>query len=136
MSIKSALAGFLQSAPGITAIAGDRSYPEVIPDQVFDAASKRPCVVWSRQSAERAKTFCGTGPLTRSTFSIDCYARTSAAAEELAQAVRTSLTDYRGTMGGVEIKDAALTGDFDLLDLEPGLFRVALSFDIWHDESF
>lgn len=135
MSIKAALATFLQTAPGITALAGDRSYPEVIPDQVFDAASERPCVVWSRQSAERDKTFCGTGPITRSTFSIDCYARTSLEAEQLAQAVRTALTDYRGSMSGVEIKDVALTSDFDLLDLEPGLFRVALSFDIWHAET-
>lgn len=136
MSIKAALANFLQTTPSIIALAGDRSYPEVIPDQVFDAASKRPCLVWSRQSAQRDRTFCGTGPVTRSTFSIDCYARTSAASEELAKAVRDALTDYRGQMAGVEIKDVALTGDFDLLDLEPGLFRVSLSFDISHDESF
>lgn len=135
MSIKAALATFLRTDPGIAALAGDRSYPEVIPDQVFDEASKRPCVVWSRQGASRDRTFCGTGPVTQSTFSIDCYARTSAAAEGLAQAVRTALTDYRGSMSGVEIKDVQLTSDFDLLDLEPGLFRVALSFDIWHDET-
>ena len=135
MSIKTALSTFLRTDVGITAIAGDNVYPEVIPEQDFDAATKRPCRVWSRQGAERTKTFCGTIPLVRSTFSIDAYARTSQRAEELAQAVRSSLTDYKGDMYGVFISDVSLSSDFDLMDLEPGLFRVALSFDIWHAES-
>lgn len=135
MSIKVALSTFLRTESSITAIAGDNVYPEVIPEQDFDAASKRPCLVWGRQSVDRTKTFCGTIALVRSTFSIDAYARTSQRAEELAQAVRASLTDYKGDMHGVLISDVALQSDFDLLDLEPGLFRVALSFDIWHAES-
>lgn len=135
MSIKRGLYAFLTTAPGITALAGTRVYAEVIPDQDFDQASLRPCLVYSRQGVERTRTFCGTIPLVTSTFSIDCYAPTADAAEQLAAAVRSALTDYRGLMGSVTVQDVQLVNDFDLLDLEPGLFRVALSFAIWHLET-
>lgn len=135
MSIKRGLYAWLNAQAGITALVGANIYPEIIPDQVFDAATKRPCLVFSRQSTERTRTFCGTIGLMASTFSIDCYARTYDDAEQLAQAVRAALTDYRGAMGVETVQQAQLVGDFDLQDLEPGLFRVALSFTLWHTET-
>lgn len=135
MSIKRALYTYLSTHASVTALAGDRVYPEIIPDQVFDAVSKRPCVVYRRSSADRRKTFCGTDTLVASSFAVDCYARTYDGAETLAAAVRSALTDFRGDMSGITVKDVALSSDFDLLDLEPGLFRVSLGFDIWHVEN-
>lgn len=133
--MKAALYALLTTTAAITAIIGDRVYPEIIPEQVFDAASQRPCLVYSRQSVIRDRTLCATDSRVQSTFSIDCYARTSQAAEELAQQVRVALTDYRGTSEGVTILDAALEGDSDFLDIEPGLFRVMLTFRFWHTET-
>lgn len=135
MSIKRGLYAFLSAEAGIAAIAGDRIWPEVIPDQVFDTASKRPCLVYRRNSAARSVTFCRTVGLIASTFDIDCYAKTYDGAEQLAAAVRSALTDYTGMMGSVPVNRVFLDQDFDLLDIEPGLFRVVLTFTIWHDES-
>ncbi len=135
MSIKQGLYTFLGAQSAITNLVSDRIYPEVIPDQVFDAASKRPCLVYSRQGTERTRTFCGTIGLVQSAFNVDCYARTYQDAEALAAAVRSALTDYRGAMGSETVQSTQLIGDFDLLDLEPGLFRVSLAFAIWHLET-
>lgn len=135
MSIKRGLYAWLNAQAGITAIAGSRIWPEVIPDQVFDEASKRPCIVFSRSGTERTRTFCGTIPLVASSITIDCYARTYDGAEQLAAAVRSSLTDYRGAMGDEQVQDTRLDSDFDLVDLEPGLFRVSLGFTVWHTET-
>lgn len=135
MSLKRGLYSWLTAQAGITAIAGDRIWPEVIPQQDFDQASKRPCLVFSREAAERERTFCGTQALLVSRMRIDAYARTYDGAEQLAQAVRSALTDYAGLMGSTTVQDAVLEQDFDLMDLEPGLFRVSLVFAIWHTET-
>ena len=135
MSIKRAVYAWLGQQAGITALAADRIWPEVIPSQDFDAATKRSCLVFSRDAVERTRTFCGTIPLVVSRVSISSYARTYDAAEQLAQAVRAALTDYRGAMGSVTVADVQLEQDFDLMDLEPGLFRVDLVFAIWHTET-
>lgn len=132
MSIKTSLYTFLSTATTLMAVVSDRVFPEIIPDQVYDAASKRPCLVYSRQGVDRDMTFCGTDSLVKSTMWIDCYARRYADAESLAEIVRGLLTDYHGDMAGTFISAIHLEQDFDLMDLEPGLFRVHLVFGIWH----
>lgn len=134
MSIHSGLYAFLTADAGVSALVGTRVYPLVIPDQVFDEATKRPCLVYGRQTVDPRKTFCETIALRRSTFAVDCYAKTMAVAQSLALAVKSALVDYRGAMDDVTVSDVSLETETDLMDLEPGLFRVALSFAIWHTE--
>lgn len=132
MSIQSGLYGFLGADSGVAALVGSRIFPLVIPEQVYDEATKRPCIIYSGQSVDRTKTFCETIALQRQAFGIDCYAKTYEQAHAVATAVKSALLDYVGPMGDVTVSDVALENEFDLLDLEPGLFRVALSFVIWH----
>lgn len=134
MSIQTGLYAFLAADAGVNALVGNRIYPLVVPEQNFDETTKRPCLVYARTGLDLTKTFCGTIDLERSTFAIDCYARTYAAATTLAAAVKAALTDYVGAMGDTEVREVSLENEFDLMDLEPGLFRVALSFFIWHAE--
>lgn len=133
--MKAALYSLLTTTAGVTQLVGDRVYPEIIPEQIFDAASQRPCIVYRRQSVERERTLCSTDSKVQSTFALDCYARTAAGAEDVAQAVRVALTDFTGTVAGVSVVDTALIGDSDFLDIEPGLFRVMLTFRFWHSET-
>lgn len=132
MTIQSSLYAFLSADAGVDALVGNNIFPLVIPDQVFDEVTRRPCIVYSGQSVDRTKTFCETIALQRQTFGIDCYAKTYEQAHAVAASVKTALLDYVGPMGDVTVSDVALENEFDLLDLEPGLFRVALSFVIWH----
>lgn len=134
MSLQTSLKAFLSADAGVSALVGSRIYPLVIPDQVYDAATLRPCLVYAIQSVDRTKTFCGTVALQRVTVSVDCYAKVYVDAHALATAVETALLDFVGPMGDVTISDIASENKFDLTDLEPGLFRVALSFVVWYAE--
>ena len=130
--IQQALYGFLSTDPGVTALVNDRIYPLVIPDQVFDASSKRPCLVYAQDGLTTSQTFCETIALRSAGFMIDCYARRYEDAIGLAEAVKSALVDFRGPMGSSQISNVDLISQYDLMDLEPGLFRVALRFSIWH----
>jgi hypothetical protein len=55
-------------------------------------------------------------------------------ASELADAVRAALLGYRGLMGGVQVRDVSLDSETTLDDIEPGLYRVAQFWLIWHEE--
>jgi Protein of unknown function (DUF3168). len=131
--IKQALVSILANNPGVADLAGDRVFPQIIPQEDFDGLSKKPCIVYQRTGVGRQQTLCGTSPTMSSVFSIDCYAQTYAGAEALANAVRTALVDYRGSVAGVRISTAILDNEIDLLDIEPGLHRVSMTFTIWHD---
>jgi hypothetical protein len=133
MSIKAGLYTYLKSVGGVIAIAGDRVFPQVIPDQVYDEASKRPCVVYSVEDTERNETFCATQALRKSRVSIDSYARTYEDAETLADAVRTAVIDYSGYMGSTYVERCFIENDFDVApDIDPGIFRNRLILGIWH----
>jgi len=134
MSLQSSLYAFLSADAGIGALVSNRIFPLIIPDQEFDEASKRPCLVYSIAAMDQTKTFCGTIDLRRATVSSDCYARKYVDAVGLSTVVKDALADYVGTMGDVEVSAVSLENQFDLVDLEPGLFRVALSFFVWHAE--
>lgn len=131
--IKQALFALLAADAGVSAIANDRIYPQVIPSENFDSLSKKPCIVYRRGGVERQPLLCGTSPTMRSLFVVDCYAKTYAGAESLANAVRAAVVDFQGTVLGVIIRTVHLEGEFDLLDIEPGLHRVSMQLNIWHE---
>lgn len=112
----------------VAALVGDRVYPLVIPEQVYDAATKRPCIVYQRDGLDKSRTFCGTIGLQYSSFAFDCYARKYLDAQAVAEAVKSLFEDYQG---GV-IDDVLFENQFDGLDPEPGLFRVRVTLGFWH----
>ena len=111
-----------------------RIFRQVIPQKIPEGVPRVPCLVYERSGVERQVTYCGTSGLVRSTFSIDSYAVKSSIAHELAAAVRDALLDYRGVMGGIAVSFCSLENEFDLQDIEPGLYRVVQSWSIWHEE--
>ena len=118
----------LTSDEVLAELVGDRVYPLIIPSQVYDQATKRPCIVYQEDGLDRSRTFCGTIALQQGTFAFDCYARRYHDAHEVATALRELLTDYEGG----SIDTVIFRNQFDALDLEPGLFRVRVMFDIWY----
>lgn len=132
MSFKSSLYQFLIADSGVSSLVGVNVYPLVIPSQDYDEATKRPCLVYVVDENEKSKTFCGTISLKRKRVSLACYAKTSAEAEALKEAVNAALEDFSGDMKGTYVDNVDQDNEFDVLDLEPGLFREQLVYSIWH----
>jgi hypothetical protein len=128
---------FVTNATTAAYLAGtpNRVYPLVIPQKVPRGAPQTPCVVYETDGIDRQVTYCGTSGLSRTSMKIDCYAEDYNTAKQVAQAVREVLLDFRGLLGGtVEVRHAALETEFDLQDIEPGLYRISQSWTIWHEE--
>lgn len=107
----------------------------IIIPQATPVQQRVPCVVFNRGNVDRQVRYCGTDGVIRTSVTLDCYAISYTAARALATVVRESLIDFRGLLGNsLMVRAASLEGEFDLLDIEPGLFRVSQSWNIWHEE--
>lgn len=115
--------------------APNRIYPIVMPQKIQRGAQVTPCVVYETRSVDRQVTYCGTGGLVRTTMQLDVYADDYNTSKLVAQAVREVLMDFRGLLGGtIEVRHAALVTEFDVVDFEPGIYRVSQSWAFWHVE--
>jgi len=120
----------LDAAP-ITALVGSRMYPMVIPCEVFDRASKKPCLVYTVTSPPTDRTTCGATAVQETTVALDCYARAFDVCVALADEVRSHIQDYSGTVGATYFEDVTVTAATDIYDPDPGLFRRVLTLKIW-----
>lgn len=133
--IQEALYTHLSTDPVVAGLAGARIYPLMIPQHVYNEATRLPCLVYQRLGVDRRPTFCSSEGLIATTVRIDSYARSLGAAAQLGAAVRESLIDYTGAMGAVTVKKVLMETELDLLDVEPGLYRVSQTYSVWHLES-
>lgn len=93
-----------------------------------------PRIIYTRISTQRTQSLCGTDPKARAVMQLDCYDRSYKGSKALANAVRLTITDFRGDMAGTHISLITLDTDIDLDDPEPGLFRVSQQYFIWFIE--
>lgn len=133
--IEAGLFDHLSDDSGVTALVGTRIFPLVIPQRSAQTVLRHPCLVYSRLDVRRQQRFCETDGLVRSHFQLDCYAPTYAESASVAAATRAALIDFRGTMGTVRVRAVFLDSQNDLVEPDPGLYRVVQRFIIWHDES-
>jgi hypothetical protein len=137
--IGEAIHALLSGDAGVSAIAGSRIYPLMIPQHVYGDATKQPCIVYQRVGVARQPLFCGTDRTVNAAVQIDTYARSYERTLTLATAVRDALMDYSGAVSiatspvsSIAIKKILLDSEFDLLDIEPGLYRVSMTYSVWH----
>jgi hypothetical protein len=130
------LVAVIESHTDVTALIGDRIFPLVCPSSTFaNPQDRRPCIVYRTSSAIRGKTFCSTDGLVQEFFTFDCYALTYDVAKALSEALIAALVDYSAVSGSTRVEAVFLENEFDLLDMEPGLYRRNLSFTVWHRSS-
>lgn len=139
-ALHDALFSELTGTAAITAIVGSGTAAKIwrvlIPQRVKDAAARYPCLVIAVGALERQVANCGTVATVDARVSIDCYALSQPAAWALAREVRLALIDFRGMLGGtLRVRAASLEAERELVDLEPGTYRVMQSWQIWHKES-
>lgn len=131
-----AIKAHLEADTSVFSLMGTRFFYLIIPQRTqADAVARMPCVVFDRQGVGRQVTYCGTDGMIETTVSLNVYALTYTAVRQLAQEVRRSLIDFRGTLGGILfVRAASLSSEFDIQDIEPGLFRVVQTWSFWHEE--
>lgn len=109
----------LLDAANLTKIAGDKVYPQCLPD-----ASALPGVVYSRQSTQRAGSLGGPVGNANPRFRIECLAIASKQgykqAVAMAKAVRDQLDGFRGEWKGHWIEECTIEDEFD--DPDPPVF--------------
>ena len=132
----------LSGNAGVSAIVGTRIYPVVMPQTAYTESSKKPCIVYRFDSRLRQVRFSGTDTLVDGSLVIECYAVTRIEASELADAVRSALVDYNGTMTGTgspvssnRVQGIFLESENETFYPEPGVFIVTQDYRIWYDEA-
>jgi Protein of unknown function (DUF3168) len=119
---------YLISDSGINAIVGDRVYGLIAPQKVLP-----PFLVYLKVGDYPiAAGYCGPDAARHCVFQFDSYAKSYLGALRLAEAVRTALVGFTGTIGDTRIAFVSMETEFHAPDPEPGLFRVSNTFEIWY----
>ncbi len=140
--ISDSLYRHLSQDAGVAALVSTRIYPLVIPQQVYTEATKQPCLVYTLDTNARHVRFSGSDTLVRGILQVDCYSRSYSVAQDLAAEVRDALLDYSGAMQAntspltsVPVQTIHLESETNLMDEEPGLYRVLQRYVVWYDEA-
>lgn len=81
----------------------------VVPD-VLAQSEAIPAVVYRKQYTQHYRTLAGSkAGMAVATFELMSFADTRIAADELANDVRLSLLDAKGTIGGIDIRDVTMS---------------------------
>lgn len=132
MSMPADFVSVVMAQAAVTAIVGDRIYPQMIPPQALAEESLRPCLVYSTTMVDRDETFCATTELKSERIQLDCCALTYDGAKSLADAVAAGIIDWSGVSGGTQIQRIFCEGEYDAMDPDPGIYRRSLILVVWH----
>lgn len=132
MVIEEALSAHLLADANVSALAGTRGYPLLIP-QDGDLPA------WAFQKISGARLYSHDGPsgIAWPRFQITCQAASYSAAKALVNAIRGSLEGYAGTMGGaggVPVRGIFVDGEVDGYGFDTGTYTVRLDVIIQHEE--
>lgn len=102
-SAEATLYSILSAAPGVTAIVGNRIYPDLIPEE-----KATPYIGYERASTDSVGTLEGTVLAEQISLVIACWADTRIAAEQVADAVRTAMlgSGFKAETRGAEIDES------------------------------
>lgn len=134
MTISEALYQFLAQSQ-VASLVGTRIYPTLI-----DARVGFPAIGYEVESDEAEMHMRGEGGIAKASIVLTCWAETTLAAGQVAEAVRAALSGLRGSLGGVYCR-ACFVGDFgDVTYTDPSTaaqFRAGKQTEltIWHTQS-
>lgn len=117
----------LTQAPGIAALAEDRVYSEVLPDE-----APMPALVFDQVSVDQDEVLGGTSGTSRASISIDCWAKTRAEATALGLAVKGFLQDHSGGAGGLEVQAVFFVTQSWDFDEETQQYVTSQDFEVWY----
>lgn len=126
---------FLMTLPAVTALIGDRVYPDKLPQHIFEEGTIDPAVVYQWLGGARQATFCATDGLVEGNLQLDIYASLYDKGKAVAEVLRLALVDFQGQMGETRVGPVSLQSDGEQPpEPEPGLHRVTHTFTVWYRE--
>lgn len=133
-SPEAALCRVLQASPEVARLTGFRQYPNgsVVAEQL-------PFIAWQRTAIGRTQTLQNPAGLPRVTLEFAVYASTYESAREVADAVRSVLDGYGGSVLGCTVSQCSLENERDDLvslagaDLPPA-YQITQQYDVWWQE--
>lgn len=123
----------LSKHAAIAALCGERVRPQRLRQQ-----DTYPALVFTKISEQHPAHLNGTWTRAQCRYQIDCYARSQATADELAEAVRQCLHGYRGPMGSTRVVHCTLDQQADFAH-EPvhgdddAIYRVSADYMLWYE---
>ncbi len=105
MSIRNGLRTYLLTISEVDALSDQKVYVGRTPQ-----GKSLPHVVVDRISDDHNNALDGTGSLVMAEMEIDCKAATPTAADDLADAIKTAIDDYSGSMGDETCKAVIFNG--------------------------
>lgn len=124
----------LRDDAGLSPLVAGRVFPVLIPQSRAHDESATPCVVFLLIHEARTLTVCDASSSVEGTYQIDSISRSYFEAKEIAQAVRLCLNSFTGLMGGTPVDRVLLETAQDLVEAEPGLYRVSQTFLFYYQE--
>ncbi len=131
MIIENAVRTALANDVALAALVGARIYYSVAPQDTLT-----PYVAMSLVSSIPDHNFQGASNLTLARFQFSIFAATYLLTKQIADAIKTVLQGYSGTLGGAG--GVAVNGCFyeDEVDLDPeqqtNLYGLAVDYRLWH----
>ena len=104
--IESAFYTFIKLQTGITALIGNRIYPDTAPESVT-----LPCLVFEKTGADRQLTFLKSSGVVTATLQLDIFANSRLAAETIVESIRLAFDGYQGTWDTTTIFMARLDNE-------------------------
>lgn len=126
--------GKLRDDTAVSALIAGRVFPVQISQSPGQTHSKTPCVVFTLISETRTLTVCDAASSVEGTYQIDSISKSYFEAKEIAGAVRLCLNSFTGLMGGTPVDRVSLETAQDLIETEPGLYRVSQTYVFYYQE--
>lgn len=135
MTIQAGLYAYLASIAAITGEVGTRIYPDAAP-----SSAKSPYVVVQKISADRDHHLTGASGMVTARFQITAWASNSVTRVTVIEAIRQNLDTYRGTMGGVVVRNVHIENETQGFMPAQGKdqqhdYYARADFIIWHLET-
>ena len=132
--IEEALVAHLLAQPGLTALIGNRLYPDLLEDD-----TSLPAVVYLNVSDTKDHTLAGQLDLESPVIQFTAYATTKAGAKAVAAQLKTALSDYHGTLSGVPVQYIKLLNELSssstTADGMVRVFTTDLEFEVNYERS-
>lgn len=127
--IEEAIYTKLSSTDAVTDLVGTRIYPLKLPQN-----PTYPAITYGRVSARRGMTHDGPGDMAWPRFQFDCYGASYSAAKGVANAIRSTLNGFSGTVSTVNICAVFFMNEVDDFNDDTEVYRIAVDFRIIHKE--
>lgn len=128
MSIEAGLVTHLLADGPVAALVVARIYPDKLPQN-----PTYPALTYEIISDIPYRTLDGDSDREKIRARIHCWATTAAVRNDLARKVRTSLADFKGTMGTVVVSSTKFETWNDFYEDVPEVYRRATDFFITHE---